>query len=267
MQTDDATASQKVPDAPQTYPMVRLKRDRIRVPEGVKRAARFDECLGPYCWSCVLLRENGLGECEIRTRYNMILTGFHGVFLFKDADGKTVLAREGNHVVGLLPGTYRLRTFHATETLSLAYCMIFDDATANLWAECGYFFKGLLQPTDDPPLKMHFAPLQFLGDPYAYPPGVLGFRLVRLLGQFGMYFNSFFRDGPFKDQMPNIPDSLHSALGELPHLDWLERRRREKYPELRERLLRVWAGTPCTARFSGRDDFEFPPGFVRQELP
>ena len=267
MKPTDATARQEVPDTKQIYPMVRLKKNTLHVPEGVKRANRFDECLGPYCWSCLIIRENGMGECEIHTRYNIILTGFQGLFLFTDADGKTVLAREENHIVGLLPGTYRLRTYNTTGPLSLAYCMVLDDATAHLWAECGYFNKSSLRQMDDPPLKMHFARLQFLGDPYDQPPGVLGFRIVRLLGKFGMYFNSFFRDGPFKEYTFKSPDSLHTVLEDIPHLDWVERKRRKKYPALRKRLLQEWRAIPCTAKSGINDDFEFPPGFERQQLP
>ncbi len=160
MKPDDATQCEEVPDDPGLYSHVKLERPRFRIPRDVKRQERFDEILGPRAWSVILTRDNGLGECGIHTDLNLILTGFVGAFLFTDSEGRTEFIRGHMDILGLLPGTYKLRTINGSGVLSFVYCMAFDDATAHKWYDWGYLSVSTIRPFGDPPKSMHRGTLQ-----------------------------------------------------------------------------------------------------------
>lgn len=253
MTSHDASGGPKPPEAsPPAYRPVKVNGARLRIPESIRRVDRVDERLGSCCWSFIFLRDNGLGEVEIRTRFNLMLTAFCGTVLFTDESGRTQLMRKDSDVLCLLPGRYRVRSINPSERGTLFYCMVFDDPTVRLWLDWGYIRKPNTLIDRGKDRVMHPSSLQYLGNLLNLPPGQIGFCLLRNQGEFCFDFSSFLRAGVFRDEKSEGGDYLCAGLNELPHLNWIEKRRRKKYPELRERLLRLWKGLPSVSREGSR---------------
>jgi len=202
-----------------------LNGSKLHFPRDVPGKERLREPMGPRFWSTTFERINTLGELEFHTTLYVIMYALCGECHIVGPDGQAMVGCPGE-IIGLRPGTYRIRTHNPGDYYYSASCLAFDEASVRLWSEWKYIRIRETHLFQDMGGGFLFKTMNFLGPPlYSVDRCTGGFVFVRLLGLYQTPFlAALFGADPICLVETSGAKQRLCGGDHFPHLEWWEQK-------------------------------------------